>query len=216
MFDQRAFLGQVPIVGMGQAYPVNYPDSYAAYNELKRQYKEAVESGDEEMARFYQHLGEEMLESYYYIPGASIKDFSPTPPPPRNYTTPRRPRTDFSAPLPPTPTPSRSTPPRIPFSPRNIPEQAMAPAPQVTTPTSQPSTSSSFRESIATGQCPPGQIPDGRGGCRSVGQMPGIPTGLPFGPAASVAPMQLAPMSTPMSFMGRAMLGEVRLVKRGF
>lgn len=62
-------------------------------------------------------------------------------------------------------------------------------------------TPASMRPSVAS--CPQGQIPDGRGGCRSVGQMPSLPGGIPMGPSASVAPMQLAPTSMPTSFMGR-------------
>lgn len=200
MFNQRAFLGQVPIVGMGQAYPVNYPDPYEIYNRLKAQYREAIETGDEEMARFYQYQAEEMFEDYY-IPGASREDFSRTPPPPprRSYTTPRRPRTDFSAPLPPpTPTPSR---------PRNIPQGAYNPTPTQSMRPMTPTQQNTIRFSEqGMAPCPPGQFINPNypeRGCQPLGRG-GIPT-LPGGFSTSdVSTSTFSAPSSPVWTMGGA------------
>jgi hypothetical protein len=77
----------------------------------------------------------------------------------------------------------------------------------------------SFGQGIEAG-CPPNQFPidpmHPERGCRGAISMPTLPGGFSTDSAASVAPMQLAPTSIPTSFMGRAMLGQVRLVKRGF
>jgi hypothetical protein len=213
MFGRRAFLGQVPIVRLGQgkpAYPVKYPDSSDIYNRRKAQYKEAIEAGDEEMARFYQYQAEEMLEDYY-IPGASAEDFSPTPSwPPKywrsgTYSTPRRPAPSALEPweLEPTPKPTPT-----PSRPRNIPQGSYEPTPTPRT---------TYREQGMTPTCPSGQFVNPNypeRGCQPLGGG-GLP-GFPMDATASVSPMQLAPMSTYSSYMGRAMLGQVRLVKRGF
>jgi len=247
MFE-RSFLGQGP--------PVVYPDAYAEYNRLKSQYKEAVEAGDEEMARFYQHMAEELLEGRGdYIPRRISDDFSYTPPPPPPTPTPSRIRQawpygtlepfveDYSDPAwkarydppppPPTPTPSRirqewpygiepfvedySDPawkarydptPTTPMRPRNIPQGSYEPTPTPRT---------TYREQGMTPTCPPGQFVNPNypeRGCQPIGGggLPGLLN------TATAATAMLAPTAMPAtSFtMGRAMLGEVKLVQRGF
>lgn len=91
-------------------------------------------------------------------------------------------------PPPPTPTPSR---------PRNIPQGALTPTPTGRAEPRDPyNLTPSYQEDVASSFAP-------------AQSFQGI---IPLTAAASVAPMQLAPSYT----MGLAMLGEVKLVRRGF
>lgn len=76
------FLGMARLAQTTPPYPVNYPDAYGAYNDLRQEYVDAVERGDEEMARFYEHQGEELREAYNIPLQFKERLPLPTPPPP--------------------------------------------------------------------------------------------------------------------------------------
>lgn len=95
MFNSGAFLGMVRLAGpvLAQAsYPVPYPEPYAEYNKLRQKYVDALQSGDDEMARYYEYKGEELRQAYD-IP-LNFKEILPPP-------------TSTPAPPPPVETPSR-------------------------------------------------------------------------------------------------------------